>query len=85
MIRTTLSQAVARFGDGSARGEFVLVLQGAREEEIPQATAQDALQLARALLEQGYSASQAARQAAQETGQKKGEIYRQLMQDPQED
>ncbi len=85
VIRTTLSQAVARFGDGSARGEFVLVIQGAREEEIPQATAQDALQLARALLEQGYSASQAARQAAQETGQKKGEIYRQLMQDPQED
>ena len=36
VIRTTLSEAAARYADGGARGEFVLVVEGAPEpEEAP--------------------------------------------------
>ena len=79
VIRTTLSEAAARFGAETPKGEFVLVLEGAKDEEVTPATLEDALLIARTLMEKGASTSDAAKQAAAATGRKKGEIYKALL------
>lgn len=76
VLRTTLAQAAAQYADGGARGEFVLVVEGAPAPEKTEFTLEDAVKIAAALIEEGASASDAAKQAAAETGLKKGEIYR---------
>ncbi len=80
VIRTTLAEAAQRFADGGAKGEIVLVIEGAKPEAAESFTLEDAVELARTYLEHGVSASEAAKQAAQETGCKKGEIYRWITQ-----
>jgi 16S rRNA (cytidine1402-2'-O)-methyltransferase len=77
VIRTTLAEAAERYADGSARGEFVLVVEGAKKKDEPKSE-EDAVALARSYLEEGLSVSEAAKRAASETGRKKGEIYREL-------
>lgn len=80
VIRTTLSEAVARYADAtSPRGEYVLVVAGCPQEAPSAATLEDALALAQRLMAQGQSSSFAAKQAAQETGCKKNDIYRLLI------
>ncbi len=75
--RTTLREAEERYRDGSARGEFVLVVEGAPEEKnVPAITLEEAVQIARDLMAEGIPASLAAKKAAQESGLKKGDIYR---------
>lgn len=76
VLRTTLAQAAAQYADGGARGEFVLVVEGAPAPEKTEFTLEDAVEIAAALIEEGSSASEAAKKAAAETGLKKGEIYR---------
>ncbi len=82
IIRTTLSQAIARYADDAAapRGEFVLVVEGAPETIAPAVTIEQAVSLAQAFVAKGQSTSAAARQAAQQTGCKKSDIYRRLTQ-----
>lgn len=79
VIRTSLSQAAERYAGESAKGEFVLVIEGAPEQKEPEYSDQDALKLARQFLEEGLSAASASKKAAAETGHRKNEIYRQLM------
>ena len=83
VIRTTLSQAAARYSpDGGEipRGEYVIIIEGASpsasEEEY---TPEQAAQMARSLIEGGMSLSEAAKQAAKATRLKKGDIYRLLV------
>ena len=79
VVRTTLAQAAERYADGGAKGEFVLVVEGAPQPAPQAEPAQDAVALAREYLSQGVSAAQAAKRAAAETGRKKNELYRALM------
>lgn len=79
--RTTLSQAVAYYRENTPKGEFVLVIEGAAEEIPESMTLEQAVQFARELMEQGCSASEAAKQAAQASDFKKGELYRLLMEE----
>lgn len=81
VIRTTLSEAAIRYADGGAKGEFVLVIEGAPVEEKSEYTLEEAVSLAKELVQSGLSASDAAKQAAQETGFKKGELYKALLND----
>ena len=76
--RTRLSEAASRYADGSARGEFVLVVEGAPPPAAEQATAEEAAAIARDYLAHGLSAPEAAKRAAAATGRKKNEIYRLL-------
>lgn len=79
VIRTTLSEAAARYREESPRGEFVVIIEGCTPEAAPVATTEDGARLARTLMEdEGLSPSEAARRAAAETGLKKGDIYRLL-------
>ena len=79
--RTTLEEAARYYRENTPKGEFVLVIEGAPKEETPDMTIEDAVAFARALMEQGHSAADAAKQAAQASPFKKGEIYRLLMQE----
>ena len=77
-LRTTFSGALELFRDKPPKGEFVLVVGGAPEEEHAPTTLEEAVEDARARMAQGVSASDAARQAAAASGLKKGDIYRAL-------
>lgn len=77
--RTTLEEAVAFYRENTPKGEFVLVVEGAKPEETEEMTPEQAVELARNLMEQGYSASEAAKEAAKVSSLKKGELYRKLM------
>ena len=77
VIHTTLKAAVEKYGDGSLKGEIVLVIRGAEKKQEEQPTLEQAVSLAKALCEKdGCSLSEACKTAAKETGFKKGEIYK---------
>ena len=78
VIRTTTSHAAQSLADGSVKGEIVLVLEGAPEEEKEESTLETAVKMARRLIADGEKATEAAKQAAAATGFKKNEIYREL-------
>ena len=74
VINTTLAAAANRYREETARGEFVLVIEGACPAEQPAAEPGEAVQIAAGYMEEGLSASEAAKRAAAETGLKKGDI-----------
>ena len=80
VIRTTTDKAFELYGDGSLKGEIVLVLEGAKEEVKEEYTLEDAVNLAKSLVDGGEKKSEAAKEAASVTGFKKNEIYRILNQ-----
>ncbi len=83
VIRTTLSQAAARYSVENGeipRGEFVIIVEGAAQDAAgAKYSPEQAAQMARGLIEGGMSVSEAAKQAAKATGLKKGDIYRLLV------
>lgn len=80
VIRTTTDKAFELYGDGSLKGEMVLVLEGAKEEIKEEYTLEDAVNLAKSLIDGGEKKSEAAKEAASVTGFKKNDIYRILNQ-----
>ena len=81
VIRTTLSQAVELYTQREPRGEFVLIVQGAKEEQ--KLDFAQALALVQALVERGEPLSKAAKDVARQTGFKKGELYSGFLEMPQ--
>lgn len=80
VIRTTLDEAAALYGDGGLKGEIVLVIHGAEEADTKEEmTLEGSVELAKQSVENGMSASEAAKQAAKLSGFKKGDIYKQLI------
>lgn len=80
VLRTDLDGAISYFADKAPKGEFVLIVEGAPEqaEEQP-ATLEEAIAAAKAMVENGMKATEAARLAAADTGFKKSEIYAGLL------
>ena len=77
--RTTLREAAAHYRQHEPKGEFVLVVEGAKPKETQEEyTLEEAAELARDFLQDGVSASEAAREAAKVSGLKKGDISRRL-------
>lgn len=80
VIRTTTKFAAENYADGSIKGEIVLVLEGAKNDDTDKNyTLEQAAEIARKLIEDGEKTSEAAKQAATVTGFKKNEIYRELL------
>ena len=81
-VVTTLSKAGAMYdGEGarSPRGEYVLVIEGAKPEEkaeCPEDAMTRAVELANSYAADGMSRSEAAKRAAAETGVNRSELYR---------
>ena len=82
VITTTLSEAASRYKDETPRGEFVLIIGGAPKAETEdEGTLEDAVALARSFVDEGESASSAAKRAAAQTKFKKSDIYKRLTED----
>ncbi len=81
VIRTTLEAAVREYGDGHLKGEIVLILAGAPEEERAAMTLEEAVQAAREWMLGGDPPSLAAKKAAKAGGFTKGEIYKLLQEE----
>ena len=74
-LRMTLDEAVAYYESQVPRGEYVLIVEGARESAEPAVTQDDAVARVQALITQGYSKKDAVRQVAAETGFPKNALY----------
>lgn len=83
--RTTLAEAAKYYRENTPKGEFVLVIEGAKEQQEEEMSLEQAVELARELIRQGHSSSEAAKQAAQLSGKKKGELYRLLVEEKDTD
>lgn len=77
--RMTLAEAAAYYQAHEPRGEFVLIVSGAAESDMPQLTLEDAARLAQSLTADGIRAADACRQIAKETGFSKSELYAALL------
>lgn len=76
-LRMNLSEAAVLYKSSEPRGEFVLVLEGAKETiNEDEFTLEDAVTIAKELMANGKSASEAAKTAAADTSIKKSDIYR---------
>lgn len=80
--RGTLSEAVAYHIENPPKGEYVLVLDGEQiEKEEMRDPMEEAVSIAKELMEKGKPASMAAKEAAKLTGQTKGEVYKKLIEE----
>ncbi len=83
VIRTTLSQAVEMYKAVKPKGEFVLVIEGAKESELlsKAETIDEALLQVKALVEKGMRGADACKEIAKATGFSKGELYTKLLEE----
>ncbi len=78
--RTTLSAAAEKYADGSAKGEYVLIITGAEaRNEAKEYTLDDAVKMAKEFISDGMSSTAAAKSAAGLTGLRRNEIYKELI------
>ena len=75
VIRTTIGQSIDHFTENPPKGEFVLVVAGAPEEEKELPTAVDAAARVSQLMAQGLSRKDAIRQTAKELALPKNAVY----------
>ena len=73
----TMQELIALINN--AKGEFVLVIEGAEKPKKSEFTLEDAVLMAKDHIKSGMSASEAAKKAAAETGLKKGNIYKAIL------
>lgn len=78
VIRTTLAEAAENYADGALKGELVLIVEGKKQEQ-QEISLEDAVALAKKLVDGGMSLSRAAKEAAAQTPFKKADIYRELL------
>lgn len=79
VIRTNLLSASEKYKEEKLKGEIVLVISGADDEDENEYTLEDAEKIALSYIEEGLSISEASKKASKITGIKKGEIYKNLM------
>ena len=80
VIRTTLSQAVEMYKTVKPKGEFVLVIEGAKDSELsPADTIEQALEQVKVLMQKGMRGADACKEIAKATGFSKGELYTKLL------
>ncbi len=75
VIRTTLSGALALYAEAPPKGEFVLVVAGAPEEEDAPPSIADAKTRVQQLMQQGLSRKDAVKQTALELDMPKNAVY----------
>lgn len=75
VIRTTFSGAIAYYENKSPKGEYVLVIEGAKPKANEDITIEDAVKRVNALIEQGEKATDACKAVAKESEYKKSVLY----------
>lgn len=75
VVRTTLGEAIEKYTEQPPKGEFVLVVAGAKPEQKAMPTEEDAVTRVRELMETGLSRKDAVKQAAKELNLPKNVVY----------
>ena len=75
VLRTTLGEAIAYYTENPPKGEFVLVVAGAPEEEKVLPTSTDAAARVEELMQEGLSRKDAVKQTAKELDLPKNAVY----------
>lgn len=78
VMRTTFGEAIEYYKEHEPRGEYVLIIEGAKQQQSVY-TLDDAVNIAKKLTKEGQAASYAAKEAAKITGIKKSDIYKQML------
>lgn len=78
VIRTDFTSAIKLYREKEPKGEYVIVIEGAKEQTTGEITFEEAAEYAKELMQRGLSASDAAKEAAKMGSFKKGDIYRSL-------
>lgn len=81
VFRTTISEAVTYYMENTPKGEFVLVIEGAKSqaESLEEMTLESAIKLAEEFIEDGIRPTDASKRAAAISGFKKSEIYKAII------
>lgn len=79
VIKTSLKQACELYTDNPLKGEIVLIIEGKPQDVQSEITLDDAVQMAKALVEKGMSVNNAAKEIAAQTPFKKNEIYKAIL------
>lgn len=77
--RTSLSEACEKYSAQTPKGEFVIVIEGSTEPKQKEVSLDEAVALAKGLVENGMAINDAAKEIAKETKLKKGDIYKALL------
>ena len=75
VVRTTLGEAVVKYTENAPKGEFVLIVAGAPEEEKEVASEDDAAARVQQLMDEGLSRKDAVKQTAKELNLPKNVVY----------
>ncbi|WP_295075176.1 16S rRNA (cytidine(1402)-2'-O)-methyltransferase [Ruminococcus sp.] len=78
VLRLTLAEAVEYYSINEPRGEYVLVLEGARDSSENNITIEQAMNQVNKLIEMGERPTDACKAVAKETGFKKSDLYSKL-------
>ena len=81
-LRCTLLEALLHFENTPPRGEFTLVVEGLREQCVPEVNLNDALLAARKLIDQGLSVKESVKKTSDLTGVPKNALYRAVVSQP---
>lgn len=82
VLRGKISDMIAYYENKAPKGEYVLIIEGAAEEEASdEITLENAAAMAEKLIGEGMKASQAAKEIAKRTNFSKSEIYNSLLKD----
>ena len=80
VVLTTIKDAIDKYENEPIRGEFVLVVDGKKDsKQSENITLEMAVEMARRLLNEGYTVSVAAKQIAKKTSLKKSDIYKGIL------
>ena len=75
VLRGKISEMIDYYSDKTPKGEYVLVVEGALEEEEKSGDIEDAVKYAKKEIDNGKKASEACKEAAKKFGFSKSEIY----------
>lgn len=75
-LRMTLKEAMDYYAENTPKGEFVLVIEGAKPAEKATTSLEEALERIEELREVGMSLKDAVKKCAEETGLQKNELYK---------
>ena len=79
VLRFTFDEAIEYYSEKSPKGEYVIIIEGKKDEPDEEMTFEKALEMAKSLVEKGMSINNAAKEIAAATPFKKGDIYKALI------
>lgn len=79
VLRIELSEAISLYNENTARGEFVLIVEGKKEEEKIEEDGLPINDIVEMYVQQGIDKKEAMKKAAKEKGISKREVYNELL------